>query len=348
MDFKIKKEIEKIEIPNELHDFVKLGIIQAKEETKTLVPSFEKKPVKKRWSQKKKFTYLTLASIMMVGLFISTAFISPAMATIASQIPYLNQIFHSDSILDSVSQIIDEEGIQVSSSGVRYLPKKEVYIVLDGPIEYYNDTKEELELKIKELLAAKDFDAYSINISQEESYVSKQKEKNEIETLYNKLEDNFNKLGYQAINISIDPSEEAILINLNSSEKNYKQAQNEIEKEARKITNNSSTYKNYDIKIANTKVEVIKAGKGAEIAPILEEGLLSKKEFKVTSIGYTTNSLTFSIYTSIDSTDSKSRESIKTLKNTINEFLQSEEIKTIVEGEPVTIKIFNKDNKIIK
>lgn len=61
---------------------------------------------------------------MMVGLFISTAFISPAMATIASQIPYLNQIFHSDSILDSVSQIIDEEGIQVSSSGVRYLPKR--------------------------------------------------------------------------------------------------------------------------------------------------------------------------------------------------------------------------------
>lgn len=94
-------------------------------------------------------------------------------------------------------------------------------------------------------------------------------------------------------------------------------------------------------------MEVIKAGKGAEIAPILEEGLLSKKEFKVTSIGYTTDSLTFSIYTSIDSTDSKSRESIKTLKNTINEFLQSKEIKTIVEGEPVTIKIFNKDNKII-
>ncbi|WP_191277029.1 DUF4030 domain-containing protein [Neobacillus kokaensis] len=79
----------------------------------------------------------------------------------------------------------------------------------------------------------------------------------------------------------------------------------------------------------------------------IADGLMAKKEFKVTGVGYKDKPLSFIITTSVLSSDPTAKAHGTKLESLIVEFLQSEEISPIVDNEPYEITVNSKDNKKI-
>ncbi|MGG1689030.1 DUF4179 domain-containing protein [Heyndrickxia ginsengihumi] len=81
-----------------------MGIEKAKQE---MIPNKKKTSIK-RW------IYGSLVVIVMLCLFISSAFVLPTMAQVVSKIPYLNKIFVSnDNFLTDISDTLDKNGYPV-------------------------------------------------------------------------------------------------------------------------------------------------------------------------------------------------------------------------------------------
>ncbi len=160
--------MDKIEIPKELNNRVLLGMENAKKDYKTpnqLKP--EKKNDKKRWSPRKKIIFFSSVAVMLFGLFVSSAFVSPVMAKVISNIPYLGSIFQSESIGSLIFDELEEKGYKINGTGIEYKPKKELEVRIEGSDEYFNGVKDDIEKTVKGILKSKGYDAYSVKVSKE-------------------------------------------------------------------------------------------------------------------------------------------------------------------------------------
>ncbi|MGE7186226.1 DUF4030 domain-containing protein [Peribacillus sp. NPDC006672] len=288
MDNKIKQEMDKIEIPKELTNRVLLGVENAKKDYKRhnqLKP--ESKNDRKKWSLRKRIIFLSGVAVLFLGLFISSAFVSPAMAKVISNIPYLGSIFQSEPIGNLTFDELEEKGYKISGTGISYKPKKEVDVRVEGSDDYFNEVKDDIEKTAQAILKSKGYDAYSVKVSKEPVLNDYDLNKEDIK-------------------------EKTLL-------------DNETE----------------DIKITKG------TDKGTQITPAIAEGLISKKEFKVTGVSYKGNPLSFIISTSILSSDPAAKELGTEIDSMIGEFLKSDEISPILGDEPYKIIVKSKDKKKI-
>ncbi|MGG1397709.1 DUF4030 domain-containing protein [Bacillus salipaludis] len=342
MDNNIKKELNQIEIPQELRERVLLGVEQARS-------NLEPNKDNKSWSFGKKITMFSGVAVLFCGLFIGSAFVSPTMKALASKIPYLNLIFHSKWVGDEILEELKRKGYKVGSTGVGYTPKKTVSVFLDMKDREFKKAKPDVEKIVRHILKSRGYDAYSIRVSKFEpkkDYVPSEKEKNEMTVLNQEVTKKLNQLHYKFDNVQTDPTEHTIFINIGASKDYYNSVKEDVEKVALEMVS-ANHYKGYKINVTNVTVEVRKADKGSQITGPLAEGLMSKKEFKVTGVGFKSKPLTFMIQTSVQSTDPKSKELGKKLDQMIVEFLNSKEISPILKNDPYEIIIKSKDNKKI-
>lgn len=342
MDNNIKKELNKIEIPRELRERVMLGVQQA---------IAEEEPIKdkKIWRFRKKVAYSSGVAVLICGLFIGSAFVSPTMEAIASKIPYLNLIFHSKSVVEVITEELKNKGYKSSSAGISYSPKKFVSLSLDLSDKEFKKAKPEVENIVRRILKSRGYDAYSIRVSKfepNEDYVPSEEEKKEMTVLNQEVTKKLNLLHYKFDHVQTDPTEHTIFINIGTSKDYYNSVKDDVEKVMQE-TVSANHYKGYKIKVTNVSVTVRKADKGSQITSLLAEGLMSKKEFKVTGVGYKSKPLTLIIQTSVRSSDSKAKELGKKLDQMIVDFLNSKEISAIVKNEPYVIIIKSKDDKKI-
>jgi hypothetical protein len=88
---------------------------------------------------------------------------------------------------------------------------------------------------------------------------------------------------------------------------------------------------------------------GTKVFPVIMDGLMGKKEYKVTGFGYSFHPapLEIIIKTSIKSTDKDADKLAAKIETTIKEFLTSKELEDVVGNEPYEIKVRSKDMKII-
>ncbi|WP_281279698.1 DUF4030 domain-containing protein [Terrilactibacillus laevilacticus] len=107
----------------------------------------------------------------------------------------------------------------------------------------------------------------------------------------------------------------------------------------------ANKYTGYNIKVTKVTVKVRKDDKGSEITHVIAEGLISKKEYKVTEVGYKFNPLTFIISTSVKSSDPKAKELGVKIEKTIQDFLRLEGMKAILKNEPYKINVISKDKR---
>ncbi|MBT2744756.1 DUF4030 domain-containing protein [Bacillus sp. ISL-77] len=342
MDNNIKKELNQIEIPQELRERVLLGMEQARTE---LEPNRDKKS----WSIGKKITLFSGVAVLFCGLFIGSAFVSPTMEALASKIPYLNLIFHSKWVGDEILEELKRKGYKVSSTGVGYTPKKTVSVFLDMKDREFKKAKPDVEKIVRDILKSRGYDAYSIDVTKSiprEDYIPSGEEKKEMTILNSEVTNRLKQLNFQFNNVQTDPTEHTIFINIGASKDYYNSVKEDVEKAALE-TVSANHYKGYKINVTNVTVTVRKSDKGSQITIPLSEGLMSKKEFKVTEVGYKIKPLTFIIQTSVQSTDPKSKELGKKLDQMIVEFLNSKEISSILKNESYEIIIKSKDNKKI-
>ncbi|WMX58712.1 DUF4030 domain-containing protein [Peribacillus sp. R9-11] len=350
MDNKIRQEMDKIEIPKELNIRVILGMENAKkdyERHNQLKP--ESKSDRKRWSLRKKIMFFSSVAVLLLGLLISSAFVSPAMAKVISNIPYLGSIFQSESISSLIIDELEEKGYKISGTGISYKPKKELEVRVEGSDDYFNEVKDEIEKTVKGILKSKGYDAYSVKVSKElaqNDYVLNEEELKEKTILDNEVTKKLKQLDYKFDLVQTDPKEKIIYIDIDGSKKYYDAVKDDVEKTALDVTE-LNNYKDYSIDVNRPTVKIAKADTGALITPAIAEGLMSIKEFKVTGVGYKEKPLSFIISTSIPSSDSEAKALGTEIESMIVEFLKSEEISKILGEESYEIIVKSKDKKKI-
>ncbi|MGF6949796.1 hypothetical protein QF028_002301 [Neobacillus sp. B4I6] len=347
MDNKIRQELDKIEIPEELNSRVILGMENAKRDyERQLKP--ESKSDRKIWSLRRKIMFFSSVAVLLLGLFISSAFVSPAMAKVISTIPYLSSIFKSEPIGSLIFDELKEKGYKISGIGTGYSPQKTFYVTVEGTDDYYSEVKDEVKKIVGEILESKGYDAFSVEVKKErkEDYVPSEEELNEKSIIENEVTKKLKELNYKFDRVQTDPTEKTIFINIVGSKEYYHSVQDGVKKVALEVADGNK-YSGYKINVTRVTTEVRPTGKGGQITPTIADGLMAKKEFKVTGVGYKDKPLSFIISTSVLSSDPTAKALGTKIESMIVEFLQAEEISPIVGNEPYEITVNSKDNRKI-
>jgi len=332
---KLKQEIQSIQIPEEkLNHAIVAAIKKGKRKQRTLG---------------RKILYGSSVAVLLFSLFISSAFISPTMAEVISKIPYLSLIFKSKPLDEVIWEELKERGYKIGSYGITYSPKKTIHIWVDGSDTYYNEVKDGIKKTVNDILQSKGYDSYSVKISKYQEridYELNKAEKKEKTILESEITKRLTTLNYPFNMVQADPTEDTIFINMEGSKKYYNEVKRDVEQVAKEIAE-SNHYPGYNIKVTRVTVEVRAADKGSQIIPAIAEGLLSKKEYKVTGVGYKSKPFMIILSTSIQSYDPTAKELGMKIDKAINEYLKSDDILSLLGDEKVKVIVYSKDKKKI-
>ncbi|WP_413305584.1 DUF4179 domain-containing protein [Bacillus sp. 1P10SD] len=312
---KIQRELEKIQIPEEVMDRMFKGIEQAKGEEKVTPIKFE------GMSRRKKLIGSLAGLVAVGGLFFGSAFVSPAMAQIASKIPYLNQVFLKDIDINgekSLMALVREEGLKrgYEVTGLRVgqglmegdEPEK-VYVFLVSK-DYNEKTKVDAENLTKEMLDQKGYYAKAIEVLpfKADFYASMRRINRIMLDEAQKIKTLINDKGYSVDYVGMNPGLDEIFVILPETEKHVDEVRAIIQAYQKKKYNEFSL----DIRSVNL-TNMDEETKLKKNLYTIFEGLLGKKEtYKINSFTYTTKGeLVITIETSLEKKDQKLIEQIR-------------------------------------
>jgi hypothetical protein len=218
-----------------------------------------------------------------------------------------------------------------------------------GSEPYYNEVKDDVENIVNGILESRGYDAYSLNVNKyttKSDYVLNDEETKEKGLLEDEVANRLKQSNYQFDRIQVDPTEKTMFINIVGSKEYYHSIQDAVEKTALEVAD-AHKYKDYKVNVTRVTVEVKIADKRTQVLPAIAEGLMSKKEFKVTGVSYKSKPFSIIIKTSILSSDLTAKTLGAKIESEIDDFLTSEEISSILEDEPIEVIVNSKDNKKI-
>lgn len=320
----IKNELDNISVPKDvIMERMYMGIQQAKQEEGEPSPNHRAK------SRKKKII-ATLASLAAVGgLFFASAFVSPAMAEVASKIPFLKDLFINDiELADSkpVVATLREEamnlGITVQGMGMGWELAGDdpdaLVIILDDK-DYNKTTKTKVENLVKDVLDKKGYYAKALQvIPQSEDFyktmmrinvLMNQQAKEIQEILKNK------GFGVEFVGMNREPDE--IFVILPDTETRIDEIRSIIQDYQK------TTYSEFslDIRTVNPAAMDPETKLKRDLYTIFEK-LVAKKEYKVEYFKYTTEGqLTITIKASIDTYDSENVKMADRIRNDVRSIL---------------------------
>jgi hypothetical protein len=110
--------------------------------------------------------YCGIALIILSGAFVSSAFVSPAMAQVAAKIPYLGQLFKQEPVSDVLYKELEKKGYKIDSLGQTYYGgKKQIEISVTGSEKYFKSVKGDIHKIVKNRLEARQYDSYKVKIT---------------------------------------------------------------------------------------------------------------------------------------------------------------------------------------
>nr|WP_251027903.1 DUF4030 domain-containing protein [Bacillus sp. ISL-41] len=269
------------------------------------------------------------------------------MAEVVSKIPYLSKIFHSEPINHTIWKELIQKDYKIVGVGGN---GSHIFISIDGSEQYFQDVHEEVKEIAADILKANDYDSYKIKVERQiDRPVPPLPERDQ--AISEALKESYDHLiksqfiilshGYQYT----APNSDKVIINIDIPN-NEKRTE-----EIKKIVNESLKEKNidsYSIKV--NKIDLAQREKEAkwnEIFDAIFEGLTAKKEYNVTGFAYSFHPapLQIIIKTSIKASDKDAIEKVRKIEETINEFLNSEEIQNQINGDPYKIIIRGKNKQ---
>ncbi|WP_102275316.1 DUF4030 domain-containing protein [Cytobacillus massiliigabonensis] len=320
--------------------------LESKGDSRNFFLTVRKKKSRLIWS----LSYSGIALLIVFGLFVGSAFISPAIAEVAAKIPYLNKIFHSEPLNQTIWRELEEKGYHISGIGGN---TRNMYITIDGSEQYFQDVREEVEEIAKNILKEKEYDGYKIEVEKQVDRVPDTSISERDQAISEALEESYNDLNELHFNVLSHgysytaPNSDKVIVNID-----IPNTEKRIE-EIKQVVNDRLKTKNIDsftIKINKINLsQKEKEAKWNEIFPVIIEGLTAKKEYKVTGFAYSFHPapLQIIIKTSINASDKDADERVRIIEETINEFLKSEEIQSKIGGDPYKIIIRGKDKQKI-
>ncbi|MDP9739123.1 UNVERIFIED_ORG: hypothetical protein QFZ59_000953 [Bacillus sp. B2I3] len=304
----------------------------------------------KKVSLIRKITYSGIALIILLSLFIGSAFISPAMAEVVSKIPFLNSIINKRPVGTIINEELSERGYKFSGPNINY-PNKTITITVEGSNQYYKSVKGEIEGIVKDILQSNNYDAYKVKIEKYVDVPYSEEEKKHIKELEKQhkkdmvlsraLDKVFEK--YHILQYGVNPNK-TIEIALPDTETNT----DEIKKEINNILQ-KTTKEKYSVKI--NKVDMDKRDRDKRWMTILDsitDELIGKRDYKVTLTGYSINpEPRIDIWTSLNSSDPDSKEHGGNIEKILKEYLNSKEMQPLVKNDLYKINVYSKDKKKI-
>lgn len=306
----------------------------------------------KKVSLIRKLAYSSFALTILLGLFIGSTFVSPAMAEVVSKIPFLNSFINEKSIGTIIDEELSERGYKVRGPSINY-PNKMITISVDGSNQYYKSVKGEIEGIVKAGLQSNNYDAYKVKIERykEDDSQFSEEDKKQIEeqrkqykkdmVLWKPLDKVLEK--YHILQYGVNPNK-TIELAIPDTESNTEEIKKEVSKIAQTITNEQ-----YTVKI--NKIDMDKRDQDKRWMTILDyitDELIGKKEYKVTLTGYSINPKPrISIQTSLNSSDPNSKEHGDNIEKVLKEYLNSKEMQLLVKNDTYKINVYSKDKKKI-
>ncbi|RAS77474.1 hypothetical protein A4R27_18705 (plasmid) [Priestia endophytica] len=297
-----------------------------------------------RWV--KRVIYSGISFLILIGLLISSAFVSPAMAQIVSKIPYLNSLFESKPLNDEIIEALDKKGYKWDGVGVEN-QSKQVSVMIVGSDEYYDEVKSPVKKLIQDILDGRGYDAYKVQITQSIPYEEPTPEEKEQLEEYNKIYDVvlgvLKRYGYDSLGQVNDIQPSSITFELPNTEQRTEEIKKQVEN-----TLKQNQMGDFSIKVHTYNPQKReREARWSKVVNTISNGLISKKEYKVEMVGYSNKptAFTISIDTSLSSTDSGAKNTVDKIEKTVQDFLHSKETKQTIGDDAYRIIIYSKDKK---
>jgi hypothetical protein len=259
-------------------------------------------------------------------------------------------LFESKPITDVIHETLTEKGYKFNGVGFQYTPKKVFSVTLLGSKEYVDKVRPEVKKIVKDLLLARDFDAYEIKVYSSEGKIVEPtpeeiKANEEFEKIVGIVNEVLITYGYSnGISIGLQESKKTIEFKLPNTESRIDKIKQQVQSQL-----NAKNFGTFTL-----KVDVYNAKKRereqrwSPIISTIAEGTFGAKKYKVTGVGYTNRHAEYmliTISTSVSSSDPDYEDVVGDIKDTIQEFLTSKKTKEIIKNDAYKVSITSKDKK---
>jgi len=291
--------------------------------------------------------YCGIALVILSGAFISSAFVSPAMAQVAAKIPYLGQLFKQEPISDVLYKELEKKGYKIDSLGQTYDGgKKQIEISVTGSEKYFKSVKGDINKIAKDMLEARHYDTYKVKItrydpSQYEYKPDPRQEK--YDKIEEEIDNELKKHNYHVLSASLGGFDPEMRVDLEvpDTEKNIEDIKQVIKDVLAKNKEEKMPIKVYKINLKKREQE----GRWGNILNDVGEDLLGKEEYHVKMVGYSVHpEPQVFIYTSLSDSE-ENKQFANELEGVIDEFLQTGDMKNKVKDDSYKIIIYAKGKK---
>jgi len=291
--------------------------------------------------------YCGIALVILSGAFISSAFVSPAMAQVAAKIPYLGELFKQEPVSDVLYKELEKKGYKTDSLGQTYYGgKKQIEISVTGSEKYFKSVKGDINKIAKDMLEARHYDTYKVKItrydpSQYEYKPDPRQEK--YEKINEEIENELKKNNYHVLSATIGGFDQDIKVELEvpDTEQHLEQIKQIINHVLIKNKEEKTPIKVYKINLKKREQD----GRWGNIINDVGEDLLGKEEYHVKMVGYSVHpEPQVFIYTSLSYSE-ENKQFANELEGVIDEFLQTEDMKAKIKGDSYKVIIYAKGKK---
>lgn len=227
-----KKDVNRIKVPEEKLDLA--------------VESAIKRAKKKKWSPAKKVSYICSAAVIVFGLLVASAFISPGMAKVMANVPYLDHIIESmektENRKDDLQSFYEKvyktlagsdgyKGINDVSMSTFFPSEPPTILVRVENKQYKNEHENKINEIINDLADVHNIDDVEINIKVWKSDVNKKvkKQMEHTQQLFDIAHKVLKQEGYNISTMGIG-KQDTLKIEIEESKLNLDKAKMDVEK----------------------------------------------------------------------------------------------------------------------
>ncbi|MEB4861240.1 DUF4030 domain-containing protein [Priestia megaterium] len=291
--------------------------------------------------------YCGIALVILSGAFVSSAFVSPAMAQVAAKIPYLGELFKQEPVSDVLYKELEKKGYKIDSLGQTYYGgKKQIEISVTGSEKYFKSVKGDINKIANDMLEARHYDSYKVKITRYDpaQYQYKPDPRQEkYDKINEEIDKELKKHNYHVLSVNMGGFDPDIKVELEvpDTEKHIEEMKQIITDVLAKNKEEKMPIKVYKINLKKREQE----GRWGNILNDVGEDLLGKEEYHVKMVGYSVHpEPQVFIYTSLSDSE-ENKQFANELEGVIDEFLQTEDMKAKIKGDSYKVIIYAKGKK---
>lgn len=342
MNDKVKQEIDTIRIPDELDHRITVGATLASNE-------------RRRKPNKRKVASIAGIAIIACLLMFNTIMHSKTALAYIAEIPMLSNIFNLDPLPELIYAELEDKNYDVNyidGIHISLFNGNKVEITIAGTEKYRAAHKQKIKQTVELFLQREDYHKFHVQIIEqtdpfiynmtEEQQQEKERMEQEIETILLRSDIDYEYL-------EVEPLEKNIYVQVGTS------TNDEVHlKEHSLLVKNDIEHEldigGYNLFVSSSGPDVT-VGDNYTLRPEtdldksitqLAVELTGKKDYQVTGFSYSEEPLTFTIRTSVDSSD---LEHGKYLEDVIHQYFESTDVAPSLHGTSYEVMIYSEDGK---